>query len=169
MKVLRTHALTAIGLCFLGSGCIPVLRTQVVRYGVEGKLVDADSRAPLAKQRIQVTVDWREHDRKTGRQGEFKIGPDRRHYWAWLMGGPFWPAPTRTSIQILSGGYVPYNRDIARGSSDGTPPDRDRLSDGYIDLGIIGLKKSQPGSEEPVSQPCSDSTIGTPPILRIPN
>ena len=167
MKVLNTYFLTAIAIGHLGSGCIPVLRTQVVHYGVEGKLVDADSGAPIAKQHIQVTVDAREQIKKTDRQGGFKIGPDRRHYWAWLMGGPFRPAPTMTSILIRSSGYLPYNRDVASGWWATNAPEKYRKHVGY--LGIIELQKSQPGSERTAGQPMLDKSTGSLPTIRPPS
>jgi hypothetical protein len=34
----------------LAAGCIPVIRTSVIRYGVEAKLVDAKTAEPIAKQ-----------------------------------------------------------------------------------------------------------------------
>ena len=97
----------------LVTGCIPVVRTSVARYGVEATLVDAKTAEPIAKQRVQVRVDGQEHTKKTDRSGTFKISPERRHYWAWLMGGPYWAPPRSASIQVTTEGYTSYQKEWA--------------------------------------------------------
>ncbi len=57
----------------LAAGCIPVVRTSVVRYGVEAKLVDANTAEPIAKRRVQVTVDGQERIKKADRSGALEI------------------------------------------------------------------------------------------------
>ncbi len=142
----------------LAAGCIPVVRTSVVRYGVEAKLVDAKTAEPMAKQRVQVTVDGREHAKKTDRSGAFKIAPQRHHYWAWLMGGPYWVPPRGASIQVTAEGYTSYQRDWAAWPRAEPELDQDRLKDGYINLGSIEMKRRQPDGAASRSQPIRSET-----------
>src|SRR5215468_2015992 len=113
-------------------GCIPVVRTSVVRYGVESSLVDAKTGDPIAKQPIQVTVDGQEHINKTDRSGTFKIAPERHHYWASLMGGPYWAPPPGANIQVTTEGYTSYQREWAAWPHAEPEPNQNRLKDGYI-------------------------------------
>jgi hypothetical protein len=128
----------------LSSGCIPVVRTSVVRYGVEAKLVDAETGAPIAKQRVQVAVDGQERTKKTDKSGAFRIAPERHHYWAWLMGGPYWGPPRGASIQETTAGYTSYRRDWAAWPQAEPELDQNRLKDGYITVGSIELTRRQP-------------------------
>src|SRR5262249_281264 len=72
------------------TGCIPVVRTSIAHYGVEGRLVDSETGEPLSKRRVEVTVDSHKYLKATNRRGEFRIHPSRHRYWAWLIGGPYW-------------------------------------------------------------------------------
>ena len=146
----------------LVAGCIPVVRTSVVHYGVEAKLVDAETAEPIAKQRIKVTVDGQEHGKKTDRSGTFKISPDRHHYWAWLMGGPHWAPPRCASIQVTMEGYTPYQREWAAWPQAEPGLDQDRLREGYVNLGRIEMGKRQPDGAANRSQPVGPDTNRTP-------
>jgi hypothetical protein len=91
-------------------------------------------------------VDSREHTEKTNKRGEFQVPPERHHYWAWLMGGPFYPNPFRACIEIRSASYAPYSREsiLVPESLDSPAPDKSRLADGCINLGDVAMKKRQP-------------------------
>jgi hypothetical protein len=130
----------------LVTGCIPVVRTSVVRYGVEATLVDAKTTEPISKQRVQVTVDGQEHAKRTDRSGTFKISPERHHYWAWLMGGPYWGPPRGASIQVTTEGYTSYQRDWAAWPQADAELDQNRLRDGYLNLGSIEMMRRQTGT-----------------------
>ncbi len=144
----------------LATGCVPVVRTSIVHYGVAGRLVDADTGEPLARQQVQVVVDFREHTEKTNKRGEFQVPPKRLRYWAWLMGGPFYPNPFRASIEIRSASHDPYTREsiVVPESLDSPAPDKSRLADGCINLGDVAMKKRQPDGAANGSQPIRSET-----------
>jgi hypothetical protein len=139
------------------TGCIPVVRTSVVHYGVQCTLVDADSGLAVSKQRVQVTVDSREYEKRTDPRGGLKVHPERRHYWAWLMGGPFYVNPTRANIAIAPEDYALYQREsvVVPEALDAPAPDQDKLSAGYINLGTVLIRKRQPAGAADRSQPVS--------------
>lgn len=136
--------LLLLSVASLATSCVPVLRTSVVRYGVEGRLLDADTSEPMTKRRVHVTVDGQDHVKKTNRSGAFKIPPDRHYYWAWLMGGPYWAPPRGACIGLATDRYTPYQWESAVWPQETPGLDQKRLGDGYIDLGNIEMKRRQP-------------------------
>jgi hypothetical protein len=132
-----------LGLCMLTVGCVPLPTNSVVHYGVRARVVDAESRMPVARRHVIVTVDNCRFDRKTNQNGEFEIAPEVHSYFTWL-GGPMWMNATRARVEIEFDGYVPYHRVLVVRSESldmALPPDKDRLSGRFIVLGDIEIKK----------------------------
>ena len=150
-------------LCGLAAGCVPIPKQSVVRYGVQGRLMDAATGAPIARSHATLTVDGQEFDRKTNRRGEFKVSPDLHHFWTWL-GGPMWMNATRATVDIAFDEYRPYHKTfVVRTESLDVPvpPDQDRLSGNYITIGDIEMKKRQPDGAANGRQPFRSVTNPT--------
>ncbi len=134
--------LALVALCVAAVGCIPVPKKTVARYGVEGRLTDSASRAPIGSRHVSIAVDGARFDRKTNRRGEFRVKPRFHRFWTWL-GGPMWMSATRVTVEISLDGRVPYRRTFSVSMEPDmlVPPDRDRLKGNYVALGDIELTK----------------------------
>ena len=140
-------------LCAVAVGCIPIPAKTVARYGVQARLVDATNGVPLAKVFLSVSIDGHECNRKTNRDGEFRVPPDWQHFWTWL-GGPWRSSTNSATVDIASPGYVSYHEMIVAEPSS--------RQDGYIMLGDIDMKRRQPYGAANRSQPVGSETNRTP-------
>ncbi len=147
-------------ICGFAVGCVPIQKKSIVHYGVQGRLTNAASGAPLERSHISIVVDGREFDRKTNHRGEFKVAPEMHHFWTWL-GGPMWMDATRATVEISLQGCTPYHRTFMLRSEGIEVPvalDQDRLEGGYVLLGDIEIKKREPDGTANGSQPfCSET------------
>lgn len=134
-------------------GCVPIPTSSVIHYGVKASLRDAGSKQPLDRRQIVVKVDAEKFSRKTDRNGEFRIGSASRHYFTWL-GGPIYPSPAQTTIEITCDGYVNYRETaVVISMSPGAQKveDKSRLVEKCILLGNVDMTKSQ--KEESATSP----------------
>ncbi len=140
-----TCLLVVIVLCGIAVGCIPVPKKTVAHYGVEGRLTDAATGAPIAKSRVSIWVDGQEFKKKTNPRWEFKVAFDMHHFCTWL-GGPWWADATRAAVDIAIDGYTPYQRTfVVRSESLDVPlpPDQGRLKESFVMLGEIEMKRRE--------------------------
>jgi hypothetical protein len=148
----NAHTFAAFALCGLAVGCVPLPKKTVAHYGVQGRLLDAASRAPIEKVHTTIAVDGREFERKTNHQGEFTVSPEWQHFWTWL-GGPWWPSARAATVDIAIDGYTPHHEDLKVEAA--TP------RSGYMLLGDIEMNKRQPDAAANGSQPIRSETNRT--------
>jgi hypothetical protein len=68
--------------CIAASGCIGLQhRTVVVRYGVEGRLLEVGGLTPLANVLVRVSVNGRDRNVTTSAEGEFSVPPETKGFW----------------------------------------------------------------------------------------
>jgi hypothetical protein len=155
--------LAVVAFCGLAVGCVPIPKKSVAHYGVEGRLTEAATGAPMRKAHASIVVDGRELNRKTNGQGEFKVSPEMHHFWTWL-GGPMWGDAKRATVEITLVGCAPYHRTfVVQSESFDIPvaPDQDRLKGSYVMLGDIEMKQREPSGASNGSQPIRSEANST--------
>ena len=140
--------LVLLAIPWLVSGCVPIPKKAVVRYGVQGILVDAATGATLAKNHVFVTSDGNQFKAKTNGKGEFKVRPEMHHFWTWL-GGPMWRDATRVTVDISLDGYIPYRKTFIVKTES---PEAQVPSDQACLFGVSGRLKPASGGRFKTSQ-----------------
>jgi hypothetical protein len=127
-------------LCSLAlSGCliVPIPHERLHEVGIKGRIIDADSHAPVAAAKVEDTIDATKFTYSVI-DGTFTLKPVYGMHGAYVLAGvssstfPSFDAPSSTrTITIIAPGY----RSLT------VPLQRAEPRDVYIDAGTIPLKR----------------------------
>jgi hypothetical protein len=131
--------------CLAFSGCIGLQHMNaIVHYGVNGRLLDADTQNPITNTAVNISVDGRNRDLKTNRDGYFAVPPETNGYWTWL-GGPIYKNAEEAKCEIRVSEYATFKTTFvtheAGISTNGTIEPVQKYC---LQLGNIKLKKPEP-------------------------
>jgi len=122
------------------TGCYP--RATVMRYGVKGRQIDAQTKQPIADVPLTVVVDEIKFTLRTNGKGNFQAPSEV--YWNWnrFISGPMYTSAERATIRIQPSGYKPF--DITLLSAPPLNPSDESIgnvSGSYMLLGDIELQR----------------------------
>lgn len=129
----------AIGLCGIIcalTGCSPAY--TVSRYGVQARLIDADTKQPLDRVKTRIVIDRQEFPRTSGRDGLVAVRPDLEWHISWL-GGPALISRAAANIGLAAEGYREKSFSWGNYRPSGDFPFTEER--GVVDLGTVELQK----------------------------
>jgi len=139
---MRKMLFAVVVLTLLGflTGCYP--RATVTRYGVKGRLVDAQTKQAITDAPLTVVVDEIKFTLRTNGKGDFQAPSEV--YWNWnrFISGPMYTSAEQATIRVQSSGYQPF--DITLLSAPPLNPSDEiigNISGSYMLLGDVELQR----------------------------
>jgi hypothetical protein len=126
-----------VSLCCVLSSCSPV--NSITRYGITARMIDADSKQPIARTETKIVADGIAFDKTSTEDGLIAVPAKRQLKLSWL-GGPVVHNHLEAAMEIEPDGYLRTRFRWAPHLPEHSSSNFIETN-GVVDVGTIEMKK----------------------------